>query len=401
MGSLTVDEILKLLKVLDKSKVLKKKRKKRRQNKKKYLTYNKKSISDHMKGNIITGEHLRAIQDNNNSKLKEIENSIYNNSSSKLKEIENSFQNSSNAKLKEIENSFYTDSTTKLNVLEDSINDFKNQVINYLTDYNNRLIQMENNLSNIPNQSLSRTDVKKYSNQTDNLDVVVSDPDFHSESSLPSNQTDIRNFLIQKPSDTTNTAYLTEDTKPKPEEPQKDNESDNKSVEIIFQKDDENGSTNSDENKDVDSSWRSIGSHSISPEPEDVDFIDSDNENIIEEVEDPPNIIEDVTPIEEKKDDESEDTREEIKYNKLLNDYLNNESFKNAFDDLYLKDNAGNITKRKVKNKNVSPNMTDEEKKLFYEITKHFKIKVGNNIQKKGTAYNILYKYNTQLFVED
>ena len=59
-------------------------------------------------GNIITGEHLRAIQDNNNSKLKEIENSIYNNSSSKLKEIENSFQNSSNAKLKEIENSFYT-----------------------------------------------------------------------------------------------------------------------------------------------------------------------------------------------------------------------------------------------------------------------------------------------------
>ena len=68
---------------------------------------------------------------------------------------------------------------------------------------------------------------------------------------------------------------------------------------------------------------------------------------------------------------------------------------------MYLKDDAGNITQRKIKNKNASPNMTDEEKKDFYEIAKHFKIKVGNNIQKKGTAYNILYKYNTQLFVED
>ena len=181
MGSLSVNEILKLLKALKKTDKLKKKRKRR--NKNKYLTYNQKSTSNHMKGNIITGEHLRAIQDNNNTKLKEIENSIYNNS---------------NSKLKELENSFYTDSTSKLNVLEDSINNFKNQGINYLTNYDNRLSQMENTLSNLPNQSLTRQDVKKYSNSTDNTDVTISDPIFTAETTLPSNQTDIRTFFNTK-----------------------------------------------------------------------------------------------------------------------------------------------------------------------------------------------------------
>jgi hypothetical protein len=62
MGSLTVNEILKLLKALDKTNKLKKKRKRRAKKIKNTNDGYIKSTSDHMYGNIITNSNIRDIQ---------------------------------------------------------------------------------------------------------------------------------------------------------------------------------------------------------------------------------------------------------------------------------------------------------------------------------------------------
>ena len=140
MGSLSVDDVLKLLKVLYKTKQLKKRRRKRKKYMKGLVDNNVKSVSNHMTGNIITGEHLRSIQDNNALKMKAIQNEIDNNNNNKF------------------------------NVVNDTINDFKMNTVSYLMDHQNKL----NNLSNIMNQSLSRDNTKKYTNN--NVIVTESDP---------------------------------------------------------------------------------------------------------------------------------------------------------------------------------------------------------------------------------
>ena len=190
MGSLTVNEVLKLLKALDKNNVLKKKkRKKRKYNKKNYNNSNNiKSISDHMKGNIITGEHLRAIQDNYNIKNKAYENSI---------------------------------------------NDFKNQGIKYLQNHENRLYDIENKnnvLSSKPNQSLTRENVKKYSNSNDNFDVVTNNPDFHVETSQDINDEEHEqdNDEIPQQKDNNYLSYFTNWFTPKKNDTSKEDNNDNR-----------------------------------------------------------------------------------------------------------------------------------------------------------------------------
>jgi len=137
MGSLTVNEILKLLKALDKTNKLKKKRKRRAKKIKNTNDGYIKSTSDHMYGNIITNSNIRDIQN-----------------------------------------------------MEKLINNYQKQGISYLQNYEDRLYKIENknknDLSNIPNQSLSRDNIKNYSNSTDNADVPISNPDdnFHIESSI-------------------------------------------------------------------------------------------------------------------------------------------------------------------------------------------------------------------------
>ena len=95
-----------------------------------------KSVSDHMKGsimpgvkdNIITGEHLRSIADNNELKMKAIQNEMNNNYA------------------------------VKFNDVNDTINDFKFTSAGYVNNHANRL----DNLSRIVNQSLSRDNFKNY-----------------------------------------------------------------------------------------------------------------------------------------------------------------------------------------------------------------------------------------------
>ena len=145
MGSLSIDEVLKLLKVLNKTKqIKKKKRRKRNKYVKSLVNNNIKSTSDHMKGNVITGEHLRSIQDNNDLKMKAIQNEIDYNSNNKLNSINN------------------------------TINDVQNQGLKYLKNYNDRINKIENSLSNIPNQSLTRENTQNYS--SNNIIVPENDP---------------------------------------------------------------------------------------------------------------------------------------------------------------------------------------------------------------------------------
>jgi hypothetical protein len=197
-------------------------------------------------------------------------------------------------------------------------------------------MQMENTLSNLPNQSLTRQDVKKYSNSTDNTNVVTSNPEFKAATTLPSNQTDIRTFLIQKTGDeNTNSSYLTTNT----QEMQGENEGEP-----------------SDSEKELNENLKEVGSY-------------SDKDIVEEEEEEDANIT------------------IETDYNKVMREFYDNEVFKQQFKNNYKLNKKGEYIKQKsLENKTL----TDEEKKSFYDMLNHFNINAAKNITTKSTAYKIL-----------
>ena len=156
MGTLTVKEILKILNALNKTKKIRRRRRKKKLAQG-LVNNNIKSVSDHMTGNIITGEHLRSMQNNNELKMKAIQNEIDYNSNNKINDINN------------------------------TIKDVQIQGLNYLKNYNNRLNKMENTLSNIPNQSLTRENTQNYSN---NSNVITSSDPYLSMSTETNLQPD-------------------------------------------------------------------------------------------------------------------------------------------------------------------------------------------------------------------
>jgi hypothetical protein len=397
MGSLTVNEILKLLKALDKTNKLKKKRKRRAKKIKNTNDGYIKSTSDHMYGNIITNSNIRDIQN-----------------------------------------------------MEKLINNYQKQGISYLQNYEDRLYKIENknknDLSNIPNQSLSRYNIKNYSNSTDNADVPISDPDdnFHIESSLVNQQN--TNDELKQPnnnilsyfynlftpkkkddkSDTNN--QIQEDETPNTTSRQFSNQQiNNQNTSYLLQ------NINEDEPIFYDSNDDNIPHSKIESQP-----IQQLNENELRDfseqkhVDIPTYLTENInqTPSNDenknKDDDKNSDndknivvddgnddgkivdvspntniieanyTPEEKKYNDIFDKYYNDKTFKDDFDATYFINDDGDIVQQN-KNKPATQDMNDNEKNEFVESAKHFKINV-RNIKKKGAAYAVIHKHKTNVF---
>ena len=208
MGTLTVKEILKILNALNKTKKIRRRRRKKKLAQG-LVNNNIKSVSDHMTGNIITGEHLRSMQNNNELKMKAIQNEIDYNSNNKINDINN------------------------------TIKDVQIQGLNYFKNYNNRLNKMENTLSNIPNQSLTRENTQNYSN---NSNVITSSdpylsmstetnlqPDQHTQEEEESRKFSTIEDTIKPPNLTTDTSPIIQEI----DEEEKDNEAD-KNEEIVY-----------------------------------------------------------------------------------------------------------------------------------------------------------------------
>lgn len=195
MGTLTITEILKLLKALKDVKQIKRKKNKKRR--KKLNPYNNiKSTSEHMLGNnIITGEHLRSIQDNNELKMKLLTNELGSNNQSEI------------------------------NNLNNTINEMKYKTAFYLSDHHNKLNKL-NGLASIYNQSLSRDNFQNYFNTNDNINVPYDsniDNTFHIEANLPStSQQENRTFSTEqektKPTNLTTNDSIFEEEKLEEEE---------------------------------------------------------------------------------------------------------------------------------------------------------------------------------------
>jgi len=165
MGTLTITEILKLLKALKDVKQQKKKKKNKRR--RQFYNNNIKSTSDHMigtiiknndnLGNVITGEHLRKIQDNNDLKMKLLSSEINNNNQSEIKNLNN------------------------------NLNEMKYKAAFYLSNQQNNLNQI--------NRFLSRQN--NFYKSDDNIDVTNNNPDeaFHIEANL--SEQEARPFYTQ------------------------------------------------------------------------------------------------------------------------------------------------------------------------------------------------------------
>ena len=369
MGSLTINEIIKLIKTIDNRKKLKRKKKmkknakKAKQNKDSYF----KTPSDHMKGSIITGEHLRTIQENNDLKVK---------------------------------------------VMENSINNYKNQGITYLQNHENRIYNIENkknDLSNIPNQSLSRDDVKKYYDVNDNTTVTMSNPEdaYHIESTIPpTKHTNSSPFIEEIEDDDddeenkNNTSHVTTHHTPSDEESDADPWTDVNSMsdegeekqsynyKFISSDDEDQQTTNREFLKDSERQTTKPSNLTINIDPLYEEKNKSDDE-IIEE--------------EEQKDDVNIDSapKEDEEINDLMLKYLNDPDYKNEFETYFVidkdtKDYLINTNTNKPMKKNqsmTSKNIDDQnEKKEIYKILK-FIGESNPTAKKKVTIYKKFRDY--------
>ena len=327
MGTLTITEILKLLKALKDAKRIKK-RKNRKRRKKFIANDNIKSTSAQMVGNTITGEHLRAIKDNNDLKMKLLSTEINDNTQAEISDLNN------------------------------TITELKNKTAFYLYNHENKLNKL-NDLANIYNQSLSRNN---FYNPNDNINVPYDsniDDAFHIEANLPTNnnvveeketgQQDIRKFFTAsektKPSNLTQNNSIFEDVNEDEVEDESDQLKDKESI-------------------------KSYGS------AENYGFIPSDNE---EEQKD--DAKDEIVEEEEQEDDAEIDTglKEEEEINDLILKYLNKPEYKNQFEKFYVIDDKTKDYVKNAKNKPMKKNQSktpdnvnDQTEKLeLYKILKY------------------------------